>query len=224
MTTKKQINSLWSELLARHGDLWLGGRYLVLKPQQHVMRSISIDRSWDADYPRFYWHVAHAFDPVGSLGGLAPEPIFLERGKPNRWSQAGFFDTVFDALEHRILPMLRRVQGVEDMDNVEGEPGSFEYKGWLSHEPYRISILAALGRFEEILPVYETIRDWHLTMKDGWQPRFERASHLGALVAAGDHAGVAALLHLWEEQFVARNRLEAIYEKTPFPFEASSGA
>lgn len=61
-------------------------------------------------------------------------------------------------------------------------------------------------------------------MADAWQPRFERASRLGALVTAGDQAGDAALLHQWEEAFVARNRLEAIYEKTPFPFELSTGA
>ncbi len=62
-------------------------------------------------------------------------------------------------------------------------------------------------------------------MRDhAWQPRFERASRLGALVAAGDRAEVAALLHQWEETFVARNRLEAIYEKTPFPCEVAPSA
>jgi hypothetical protein len=43
-------------------------------------------------------------------------------------------------------------------------------------------------------------------------------------VAAGDRAEVAALLHQWEETFVARNRLEAIYEKTPFPCEVAPSA
>jgi len=224
MTTKKQIKALWSELAARHDDIFVCGRYLVLKPQRHVMRSISIDRTSTADYPSFDWHVGHAFNPVGSLGGLAPEPIFLERGKPNRWSQQGFVDTVFDALEHRILPMLRRVQGIEHLSQIEGEPVSLRYQGWLNHEPHRIAILAAQGRFEDVLPVYEEIKDRHLTMTDAWQPGFERASRLGALVAARDRAGVAALLHEWEEAFVARNRLEAIYEKTPFPCEVERPA
>lgn len=223
MTTTKQVKSLWSTLLARQDDLFLADRFVILKPQRHVMRSISIDRSWDADYPRFYWHIGPAFDPVGGRGGLGQQPIFLERGKPNRWSQQGFFDTVFDALERGILPMLRGVQDINDMMQLKGD--YLEYMGWLNHdEPCRIAVLAAQGRFEDVLPIYETIKDWHLTMKDAWQPRFERASRLGALVAAGDQAGVAALLHQWEEAFVARNRLEAIYETTPFPCEVERPA
>lgn len=116
--------------------------------------------------------------------------------------------------------MLRRVQTIEDMFHVEGEPRSDEYDGWLNHhEPYRIHILAALGRFEEAIPIYERIKDWHLTMKNWWQPRFERASRLGALVAAGDRSAVATLLHQWEEEFATRNDLLSIYERTPFPLE-----
>ncbi len=117
-----------------------------------------------------------------------------------------------------------RVEGIEHLFQIEGEPVSLRYQGWLDHEPQRITILAAQGRFEDVLPICEKIKDWHLTMTDAWQPRFERASRLGALVAAGDRAGVATLLHQWEEAFIARNRLEAIYEKTPFPFELPSGA
>jgi hypothetical protein len=219
MTTKKQVKSLWSELLARQDDLFLADRFVILKPQRHVTRSISIDRSWDADYPRFCWHIGPAFDPVGGLGGLGQQPIFLERGKPNRWSQQGFVDTVFDALERRILPMLRGAHDIDDMMQLEGD--DFEYMRWLNHDqPCRIAVLAAQGRFEDVLPICGTIKDWHLTMTDAWQPRFERASRLGALVAAGNRADVAGLLHQWEEAFVARNRLEPIYEKTPFPCEA----
>ena len=48
---------------------------------------------------------------------------------------------------------------------------------------------------------------------------YEKASELGALIADGDRAGVASLLYGWEGDFVARNGLEDIYERTPFPLE-----
>ncbi|SIR32615.1 MULTISPECIES: hypothetical protein [unclassified Bosea (in: a-proteobacteria)] len=220
MTTKRQIKKLLEVAASRHPDLVVRGPFLVLAPLRHVLRSISIDRSWNADYPRFYWHIGHAFNPTGSLQGLCPDIFWLPDEGPRLWSQPGFTEAFIETLDQRIMPMLRRVQTIEDMFHVRGEPRSCEYDNWLiRHEPYRIQILTALGRFEEAAPIYEQIRDWHLTMKNWWQPRFEAASRLGALVAAGDHPAIIALLHQWEDEFVARNRLEDIYERTPFPAE-----
>lgn len=150
---------------------------------------------------------------------MSSEWFPLPKEGPQRWSEPGFTDTIVDAIERRILPMLRRVQTIDDMFHVEGEPRSYAYDGWLDHEPYRIQLLAALGRFDEAIPIYERIKDWHLTMKNGWQPRFARASQLGALVAAGNRPAVAALLHQWEEEFATRNDLLSVYERTPFPLE-----
>lgn len=220
MTTKRQIKKLLEEIASRHDDLIVRGPFLILAPLRHVLRSISIDRSWDADYPRFYWHIGHAFNPTGSLQGLSCDIFWLPKGGPRLWSDPGFTETVIEKFDQSILPMLRRIRTIEDMFHVEGEPRSDEYDGWLKHhEPYRIHILAALGNFEEAIPIYEQIKDWHLTMKNWWRPRFEQASRLGALVAAGDRPAVIALLHQWEEDFAAYHDLLPIYERTPFPLE-----
>ena len=226
MTTKKQIKTLFAQLTARNDDLVVKNHYvfkvpyLVLRPMRHVCRSISIDRTSRADDPNFFWHVGHCFRPFGSVGGLTAEWFWLPRGKPSRWSEAGFIETAVEEIETTILPALRRVQTIEDIFHVEGVPRSYAYDGWLNHhEPYRIQLLAALGRFEEAIPIYEKIKDWHLTIKDGRQSEFEQASSLGALVAANDRPAVAALLHQWEEEFAVRNDLLPIYERTPFPLE-----
>ncbi|MGX5736877.1 hypothetical protein [Bosea thiooxidans] len=220
MTTKRQIKKLLEEVASRHDDLIVRGPFIVLAPLRHVLRSISIDQSWDANYPRFYWHIGHGFNPTGSLQGLSRDIFWLPKEGPRFWSDPGFTEAVIETLDQRILPMLRRVQTIEDMFDVHGEPRSCEYDNWLNnHEPYRIHILAALGNFQEATPIYERIKDWHLTMKNWWQPRFEQASRLGALVAAGDRPAVAALLHQWEEDFATRNDLLSIYERTPFPLE-----
>lgn len=220
MTTKKQIGSLLSRIAERHDDLAVFGRFIVLRPLRHVLRSISIDRSWDKDYPRFYWHVGHAFTPYGMRQGLCLEEFWLPRGSPDRWSQPGFAEAATDTIEQQILPMLRRVQSIDDMFHVEGVPRSPEYDDNLRYEPYQLHIHAACGRLDEAVAIYERIKDWHLELKPGrFQFEFSKASELGALAAAGDRPAVAALLHQWEDEFVARTELGAIYERTPFPIE-----
>ena len=47
----------------------------------------------------------------------------------------------------------------------------------------------------------------------------ESIEQLWPLIEAEDRAGIAALLRQWEEEFIIRNGLEAIYERTPFPLE-----
>ncbi|MDX3810551.1 MAG: hypothetical protein QHC89_29700 [Bosea sp. (in: a-proteobacteria)] len=220
MTTKKQIKTLFGLLASRHDDLIVRGRFVVVAPLRHVLRAISIDRTSDADFPCFFWHVGHSFNPLGGLGGLSAEWFPLPKGGPQRWSDPDFSDTMINVIEQRLLPMLRRVRMIDDMYRVEGEPRSYAYDDWLNHhEPYRIQLLAALGLFEEAIPIYDKIKDWHLTMKNGWRSEFEHASRLGDLIAAGDRPAAAALLHQWEEEFAARNDLLPIYERTPFPLE-----
>jgi hypothetical protein len=220
MTTKRQIKALLDQLASRHDDLLVRGPFIVLAPLRHVLRAMSIDRTSDADFPYFFWHVGHSFNPFGGLGGLSPELFALSNDGPRHWSEPGFAEAAIDAIERRILPMLRRVQTIEDMYRVEGEPRSYEYDDWLNHhEPYRIQILTALGRFDEAAALYQQIKDWHLAMENLQQPELEQASRLGACVAAGDLPAAATLLHEWEEAFAVKNDLLPIYERTPFPFE-----
>ncbi|MGO4403786.1 hypothetical protein AB4Z10_05900 [Bosea sp. RAF48] len=219
MTTKKQIRKLLDTVAARHDDLIVRGPFLVLAPLRHVLRSISIDRSSDANHPSFYWHIGHAFNPFGSLQGLCCDIFWLPKGGPRFWSDAGFTEAFVETVEQRILPMLRRVQTIDDMFHVEGEPRSYQYDNWLNnYEPYQLHMHAAFGRLDQAATVAEKIKNWHLA-KNWRQPEFIYANQLGALVAAGDRKAVIALLHEWEEDFVRRKDLLSIYERTPFPLE-----
>lgn len=223
MTTKKQMRTLFDRLVSRNDDLVVQEHlvfkvpYLLLKPVRHVCRAISIDRTSRADCPVFHWHVGHCFNPHGWLGGLASEWFWMPRGRPNQWSESGFMDTAVETIENSILPMLRRVQTIDDMFRIEGFPRSYEYDSALNYNPYRIAMLAALGQREEALVVYNEARQGAIR---GWQwESHQKAFEIGALLAAGDRPGAAALLHQWEDEFVVRNGLEDIYERTPFPLE-----
>jgi len=222
MTTKKQIKALFEQLASRHDDIVVKGPIVMMKPLRHVYRAISIERSSSADRPHFHWHMGHAFNPFGSLYGFGFEEMWLPKEGPRRWSEPGFAEAAIGVIEQQGLSMLRRVQTIDDMFLVGNELCAPQYNGRLHHyEPNRIHILAALGRFEEATAIYEQIKDWHLRMTSWPRPAFEKASELGALVAAGDRPAVAALLHQWEEGFAAKNDLLPIYERTPFPLEGS---
>lgn len=164
--------------------------------------------------------MGHAFNPFGSPYGLGFESIWLPKAGPKRWSEAGFAEAAITAIEQQGLSMMRRVQTIDDMFLVGSELSAPQYNGRLNHyEPVRIHTLAALGRFDEAIAVYEQIKDWHLGMTSWPRPVFEKASELGALVATGDRPAVIALLHQWEEEFATKNDLLPIYERTPFPLE-----
>ena len=113
--------------------------------------------------------------------------------------------------------MLRRVQTIEDMFHVEGEPRSAEYDSWLTFNPFRIAMSAALGHWEAALAVYEKTKKGSIPSWQRWS--HQKAFELGNLMASGDRPGAVALLHQWEDEFVVRNGLEDIYEPTPFPLE-----
>ena len=217
MTTKRQIRKLLDQVADRHSDLIVKGPYLVLRPQRHVLRSISIDRTWRADLPRFYWHIGHAFNPSGTLQGLAREIFWLPKEGPRYWGDTDFAEAVIEKFEQSILPMLRRVQTIEDMFHVEGEPRSAEYDSWLTFNPFRIAMSAALGHWEAALAVYEKTKKGSIPSWQRWS--HQKAFELGNLMASGDRPGAVALLHQWEDEFVVRNGLEDIYEPTPFPLE-----
>jgi hypothetical protein len=223
MTTKKQIKWLLDQLLTRNDDVVGVGPFVILKPLQHVIRTISIDRTSSADYPNFFWSIGHAFNPLASLQGICLESIFLARGAPRRWSEPGMAETFLETAEQRFLPMLRKVETISDMFRVEGEPRSCEYDLALGHRPYLIHFHAANGQFDAAIRVLDELVGRHRDTTSWRRREYDYAiDHLGPLIRAGDRIGAANMLHRWERNFVTRNRLEAIYESTPFPLEVES--
>jgi hypothetical protein len=70
MTTVAQVRQAVQPLLQRNPDLALVGRLIVLKPVQHMVRGIYIDRSLD---PRLFvptWSVLSLFEIRSDFGFL----------------------------------------------------------------------------------------------------------------------------------------------------------
>jgi len=227
MTTKKQVHALLKHLLDRDQGLALSKdedfpswpSFIVVKPVRHVIRRLWIDRSGEADYPRFFWAVGHAFNPMMAKGIWA-EQFQIPRGLPNRWSQPGMREAFIELVENAIVPMLRRVENFDDMFTIDTKFRSAILDGWLQYEPYQMHFLAANGRFEDAIAIYESIKDWDRSPENPRRRAYAFVTDdLAPLLLANDKPGVAALLHRWEQASIQRNGLEAIYEPTPFPLE-----
>lgn len=231
MTTKKQVHSLLKHLLDRDGGLALskdedfpsGPSFIVVKPVRHVIRRLWIDRSGEADYPRFFWAVGHAFNPMMAKGIWA-EQFQIPRGLPNRWSQPGMREAFIDLVENAIVPMLRSVETFDEMFTIDTKFRSAILDGWLQYEPYQMHFLAANGRFEEAIAIYKSMKDFDRSPENPRRRAYAFVTDdLAPLLLANDKPGVAALLHRWEQATIQRNGLEAIYESTPFPLELELG-
>jgi len=223
MTTKKQIFSLLNHLLDRDDGLALIGDEVVVKPVRHVIRRFWIDRTSDADYPHFFWAVGHTFNPMMAMGIWA-EQFQIPRGLPNRWSQPGMREAFVDLVENAVVPMLRRVEKFDDMFTIDERFRSPAYDGWLQYEPYQMHFLAANGRFDDAIAIYDSIKDFERSPENPRRRAYAFVTDdLAPLLLANDKPGVAALLHRWEQAKIQRNGLEAIYEPTPFPLELDQG-
>lgn len=224
MTTKKQINRLLGELVARNPDLAQSDRFVIIKPLRHVLRSISIGRSTTADTPQFLCSIGHFFDPTANRQGITLDRIFLEHGAPRRWTEPGMPAAFFEACETRTLPKLRGFDTIEAMLRFRRR-GSSEFKAAVEFVIHQIHFAAAYGRFDRALRRFERIKHWDRSHMSWRRPEFEHvADELVPLMRADDRDGVIRLLHRWEEDRVRRFGLEAIYEPTPFPLELAAGA
>lgn len=224
MTTKKQINGLFARLIERNPDLVRSGRFVVLKPVRHVMRSIMIDRTSDADYPQLLWSLGHMFNPAGGRQGICLERFYTGRGSPSYWSEPGMPDAFFAACENKILPLLRGVTTIEELMRFRSREAP-EFGSAITWVMFRIHFSAAFGRFDQALRRFERIKHW-THARWGWRrPEFDHvADELIPLIRANDRDGVIRLLHAWEEEAVRVTGLQAIYERTPFPLELESSS
>lgn len=219
MTTKKQINGLFARLIERNPDLVRLDQFVVLKPLRHVMRSVMIDRTSDADYPQLLWSLGHLFNPGGGYQGICLERFYTAHGAPSYWSEPGMPDAFVAACENKILPLLRGVTTIEELTRFRSREAP-EFGSAITWVIFRIHFSAAFGRFDQALRRFERIKHWtHSNW--GWRrPEFDHvAGELIPLIRANDRDGVIRLLHAWEEERVKTLGLEAIYERTPFPLE-----
>lgn len=223
MTTVRQIKKLLTPLLERHDDLYLSGQWLLLKPVRHLLRGVVIDRTGEAARFRPRWAV---------MSLCVPQDFFplnwgamIRRAGPVRlwfWDAPSLQADLFSAIENQALPQLRAMQTLEDFVAFANDKHRFSLDPFDAFPLLRIAADIARG---DLHAAREGCAELG-TGKTMWSApelheEFERITGvLCPMLASGDRAGMARLLHEWEAYTVDKLKLRDIWEPTPFPLEA----
>ena len=230
MTTKRQIRKLLGPLLANHPELiamdsTFRGIDVVVAPVRHLVRGFSIAGSGFADFAQQSWFMGYTFRARAPLVTLGDGRIYAEKPEEARWSHPRRQDAFIEIVENDVLPLLTRIDTIEKYMLFEPYL-SPKWTGNLTDPMTRVHVYAALGCFDRVAEAALLLRTAGYRETYWWSEKtyVEVMEQLLPLTEANDHTGVAALLHDWERRFVEAHGLQAMYEKTPFPFELSSGA
>lgn len=224
MTTKREIRALMKSILARYSDIAVVngkmGLQFVLKPVTHVNRGFMLWPTSSRDRAHHHWYLAYTFFPRSFGYGPFVADMFFDDPKEAYWSHPRYREAFAETLERKILPRLRATASVNEILAFDWGD-DFKNKGWAGYPVHRLRMLIAAGRFDEAASEARSIlgprrsddRDWYHPAD------VESTRQLWALVEARDLPAVAAILHGWERDYVERNGMAEIYEKTPFAFE-----
>jgi hypothetical protein len=224
MTTKRQVKKLFDALLKRHPELTVistrTGLKVVLKPIDHLIRGFLVWPTSNADLPQQDWFISYTFRPKGPVGHFCWGTFQPDDYQMMKWSHPRQQEAFFESVENEVMPLLKSVRTVEDMLSFRHRQDA-SWRLSLETDMNKIRLHAAIGRFDVVEEVARNLlsKDYRQTPRWNEQTYSEVIERLWPLTRANDRNGVAALLHDWERQFVELNELQALYEKTPFPFE-----
>ena len=221
MTTTIEIQRLCKTLLSRNPDLGMVGRLIVIKPVQHFLRGIYVDRVGDP----------HGFRPYCSAICLcAPDADFRPVSRSAVYPpQPGGWDITKQSIgmdfsmhiENDILSKIRNINTFDEY--AKYIPRSYDYYAAyeLNFAP-RIFWEAARGNFDAAEYFCEKFLD-ELHSSDEILAANERyLDPLDALypcLKSRNGRKIYDLLHMWEKQSADRLKISHLWQSTPFPEE-----
>jgi hypothetical protein len=226
MTTVAQVKQVVQPLLQRNRDLALVGRMIVVKPIHHILRGIYVDRSLHPGLFVPTWAVIFLFEPRKSLSYNWGERVYDPTG--NVWDIGDHDDLptkMYEAIEEQALPLLRPINTIDDLIGFTTKE-RFRHTHLNLYEHRKIFVDIARGNFDSARSICEYMatdqaKRKYLPLK--MDEEYERITKkLCPLIAKNDRAGLARLLHKYEEGSVRAMKLEKYWEPTPFPIELES--
>ena len=114
MTTARQARKFFAPLVDRHDDLFVSGRWLILKPLRHVLRGFVLGRTSSADLLSPRWAVANLCEPQDTFP-LSWGEMLCQDGHPSwSWDDPNLQTELFAAaIEGEALPRLRAIETLE---------------------------------------------------------------------------------------------------------------
>ena len=220
MTTASQVKRAVQPLLQRNPDLALVRRFVVVKPVNHILRAICIDRSLDADLFVPTWFVMLMFKPSDSVDLSWGERMY--RPAPGRWNitDPQVSPLMCEEIERVALPLLRKVQSIDDLVKFASRRRFKDYYLDL-YEQKKIYVDVARGDLGSARNLCALIVETAKASQIGWEREDSDkiAKTLGPLLATNDQAGLAQVLRDCEAYSARKLKLEKLWEPTPFPIE-----
>jgi hypothetical protein len=219
MTTVAQVKQVVQPLLQRNSDLALVGRDVFIIPVRHILRGVTLMRSID---PKLFipaWAVVFLFEPRTSLSlnwGQRIYKVTWDVTNPDLPAQ------MCEAIEEQALPLLRSVETIDDFVGFATEK-RFRDTYLDLYEHRKVFVDIARGNLDSARSICEYMATDHA--KNRYLPlkmdeEYNRITkELCPLIAKNDGAGLARLLHKYEEGSVRAMKLEKYWEPTPFPIE-----
>lgn len=220
MTTAAQIKTLLQPLLARHDDLVVIKRKLIVAPVRHVLCAILIDGTAvpNGIVPR--WFANHFF----GLGGRT----HISWGELLRSRQTGW-DVNHPQIQTELLAVVKsealsRVRAVRELDAFVNFVSKHASRHLLLDDPSEIVIInAALGNLDVARSAARSLSiklDCDIAGLDAEDlDHLRKVRELCRLIEADDLPGMAKHLYAWEAENVRKNKLEHLWEPSPFPLE-----
>lgn len=220
MTTQRQIKKLVAPLLERHDDLAICGSWLMLKPVHHVLRGVIIASTSSADWFQPAWAITNFCDPTGRYQLNWGDRLYPRQDAYWRWSDPRMPDALFEIIEDDILRMLRPVKTLDDietfLDEPQSRPMSFDW------DLLRLlPLLVARGDLDRACAVIATLDSGttHWSEERLADERVAIVEPLREPLTRDDRNELARVLRGWEEMRIAKLKMQAIWEPTPFPLE-----
>ena len=226
MTTKRQCTKLLRPLLDRHDDLALVNGWLVLKPIDHIVGGVFLDRTSTADdyWPtRFACHLFAFFD-TDRIPIACTLRLYKHEEQISFWSHSDLTapEKLIQVIESDALPFLKTLGSIEAYFQETKNPNHWKPQSPRPHQ--QIVLQTALGNLDVARNIYQKdlvhLREVETATDDYYRELPQRMHRLGRLLLADDRRGLGDLLREWETRTVERAGLTPIWQPTPFVFEA----
>jgi len=222
MTTVAHVKQVVQPLLHRNPDLVLVGRDVFVRPIRHILRGVTLMRSID---PKLFipaWAVVFLFEPRDSLSlnwGQRIYKITWDVTNPDLKAN------MCEAIEKQALPLLRPIETIDDFVGFATKK-RFRDTYLDLYEHRKIFVDIARCDLDSARSICEYMATDHAKRKYlplKMDEEYNRITkELCPLIVKRDRAGLARLLHKYEEGSVRAMKLEKYWEPTPFPIELNS--
>jgi hypothetical protein len=222
MTTIAQLKRAVRPLLDRNPDLALVGRLVIIKPIHHILRGIIFARGIYAEQFNPIWATLFLFEPHDSLSSNWGESVYDRRGTWKFTDHDDLPAEMYKSIEEQALPLLRPIETIDDFVGFATKE-RFQHTHLNLYEHRKIFVDIARGDLDSARSICEYMatdgaKRRYLPMK--MEEEYDRITkELCPLIAKRDRAGLARLLHKYEEGSVRAMKLEKYWEPTLFPIE-----